>query len=265
MPRRKRLNWLKKTFYLLVASLTALTGCSGGGKDRVRIVFLHHSTGKAVWDGGVKDWVKRYNRENGTGYDIKEVAFPKESPYGWNNYPFDYWNIWVRHAGPEPFMDEPTLEMLTKKYDVIIWKHCFPVSEILPDTGSPDVASSEKRAENYRLQYEELGKKMREFPDTKFIVWTGAALVRARTDEEQATRARDFFRWVVDEWDEPGDNIFVWDFRGLETGGGLYMKPEFARSETDSHPNEEFASKTAPQFGRMIVEVIEGRADEAGE
>lgn len=259
------MNLLKKAFFFLVASFTALSGCGGGGKDRVRIVFLHHSTGKAVWDGGVKDWIRQYNRENGTGYDIREVAFPKESPYGWNNYPFDYWNIWVRHEGPEPFMGEPTLEMLTERYDVIVWKHCFPVSEVLPDTGSPDVASSEKRAGNYRLQYEELREKMREFPGTKFIVWTGAALVRARTDEEQAARARDFSEWVVDEWDEPGDNIFVWDFRGLETEGGLYMKPEYARSETDSHPNEKFASTTAPLFGRMIVDVIEGRADEPGE
>ncbi len=40
---------------------------------------------------------------------LEEVAFPKSKPYGWNNYPYDYYNIWVNNAGPKPFMKEPTL------------------------------------------------------------------------------------------------------------------------------------------------------------
>ena len=159
-------------------------------------------------------------------------------------------------------MEEPTLEMLSKKYDVIVFKHCYPVSGILPDTGSPDVSSSEKRLENYRLQYEALAAKMRSLPDTKFIVWTGAAQVRSATDEEQARRAREFFEWVTHEWDRPGDNIFVWDFYGLETEGGLYLRDEYAKSATNSHPNEAFARRAAPLLGQRIVDVIEGRGDE---
>lgn len=256
------MNSFRKIFCFLTASLAALSGCgSGSGGERVRIAFLHHSTGKAVWDGGVKGWFSRYNRENGTRYEIREIAFPKESPYGWNNYPYDYWKIWVENAGPGAYRDEPTLEMLAEKYDVIVWKHCFPVSGILPDTGSPDSASSGKRIENYRLQYEALKAKMREFPGTKFIVWTGAALVKERTSEAEAARAREFSEWVTGEWDEPGDNVFVWDFFEIETEGGLYLKEEFARSSTNSHPNEEFAKKAAPIFGRRIIDVIEGNAD----
>jgi len=255
------------------ALLAVLPGCGPGTKgengnristgDEMKIIFLHHSTGRAVWDGGVKQWFRDYNKAEGKKHEISEMEFPREKPYGWNNYPYDYWNIWVRNAGPGKYMGEPTLEILTKKYDMIVFKHCFPVSEILPDTGNPDIASSEKRLENYKLQYAALKEKMRSFPGTKFLVWTGAALVRQRTSPEQGEAAREFARWVAQEWDEPGDNIFVWNFFGLETEGGTFLQDRYAKSETNSHPNESFAREAARLFGRRIVDIIEGRGDQA--
>ncbi len=53
-------------------------------------------------------------------------------------------------------MDEPKLEALTQDYDVIVLKHCFPVSAVEADTGAGDVACEDKRLENYFLQYEAL-------------------------------------------------------------------------------------------------------------
>ena len=53
------------------------------------------------------------------------------------------------------------------------------------------------------------------------------------------------------------DNIFLWDFYELETEGGLYLKPEYATSPTNSHPNKDFAQKVAPYFCQRIVDVIE--------
>ena len=224
-----------------------------------RILFLHHSTGECVWNGGVADWFDAYNAAHGTRYAIAEQAFPKDSPYGWENYPYDYWNIWVKNAGPKPYQEEPTLEILAPKYDLIVWKHCFPVSSIEPDSGQADVASSDKRIENYKLQYAALKAKMRAFPKVRFIVWTGAALLKGETDEATARRARDFFDWVRNTWDSQGDNIFVWDFHALETEGGLYLKAAYAAG--DSHPNETFSRKVAPLFCRRIVDVVQGRGD----
>lgn len=231
----------------------------GSAPHAARILFLHHSTGECVWNGGVAEWFAAYNAAHGTTYAIGEQAFPKESPYGWENFPYDYWNIWVEHAGPKSFRDEPTLEMLTPKYDVIVLKHCFPVSNIEADTGQPDVRSSDKRLESYKLQYAALKQKMRTFPQVKFVVWTGAALVQNETDEESAQRAQAFFDWVRKDWDEKGDNIFLWDFRQLETEGGLYLLPAYAAG--DSHPNEEFSRRVAPLFAQRVVDVIEGRGD----
>lgn len=226
-----------------------------------KVIYLHHSTGGVIWDGGVDTAIENYNTNHGTSYSITQMEFPKSSPYGWNNYPYDYWNIWVNHAGASAYMEEPTLEILTQTYDVIVWKHCFPVSNVVDDTGSPDITSSVKSEENYKLQYNALKAKMHEFPNKRFIVWTGSALVESATNAEEAGRARDFANWVKTTWDEPGDNIYIWDFRDLETGGELYLLPENAASTSDSHPNPTFAATAAPLIGQYIIDVIEGRGD----
>jgi len=229
--------------------------------DDAQIILLHHSTGGRIWSGGVPTWFSDYNSTHGSSYSIIEQSFPKNTPYGWNNYPYDYWNIWVNNAGYDPYLQEPTLEMLTQDFDVIVWKHCYPVSDIQPDTGSPSISSSTKKIENYKLQYEALKDKMREFPETRFIVWTGAALVEGATTEDKGEHARAFFEWVKTEWDEPGDNIYIWDFFELETAGGVYLKNEYAQSTTDSHPNSSFSARVAPYHCKRIIDVIEGRGD----
>jgi hypothetical protein len=242
-------------------------------EDCMKIVFLHHSTGERIWNAGVPQWFEKYNSQNDTAFEIEERIFPSRTPYGWNNYPYDYWNIWVDHTGNVPFMGEPTLEILAKQYDLIIFKHCFPVSNILPDTGTPDIRSQDKRLENYILQYEALKEKMREFPETEFLLWTGPPVVECtslryrigsflkRRDilREQAERARDFHDWIKNVWDEPGDNIHIWDYYSLSTEGELYLKSEYAESDSDSHPNRLFSERAAPELCRRIVDVLEGK------
>ena len=124
------------------------------------------------------------------------------------------------------------------------------------------MSSDVKSIENYQLQYLALKKKMNEFPETLFIVWTGAAQVRGATTKENAQRAKKFFKWVKEEWDQPGDNVYIWDFFQLETEGGIYLKDQYAASNDDSHPNYDFAERVAPLLVQRIVDVIEGRGDE---
>jgi hypothetical protein len=259
----------KLVFLLVLSAATQLIlfGCGSNAQDgensSMKILFLHHSTGKIIWEAGVEGWLKWYNNNNNDEYRIEELAFPSKSPYGWKNYPYDYWNIWVSHAGPEGFMKNPTLEILTGRYRVIIFKHCFPVSNIVPCAGKSSVDSDVKCIDNYKLQYRALREKLLSFPECKFLVWTGAALVRGATDRASAERAREFFGWVRDEWDQPGDNIFIWDFFELETEGGLYLKDEYACSSTDSHPSRKFAERIMLFFCNRLVDVIEGRGDSA--
>jgi hypothetical protein len=260
--------------FVLTAGCSRDVNRSGGGAS-MKIMFLHHSTGQVVWLGttskvsskifgksAVKSWIDSYNKKNNTRCEIEEMNFPTTGEgYPWANYPYDYYNIWVKHAGDASYQGEPTLEMLTKTYDVIIWKHCYPVGNILPDAGTASVDSAEKRLENYKLQYAALKEKMRSFPNTKFIVWTGAALTEATTSPEEAQRTREFFDWVKAEWDESGDNIFLWDFYALETEGGSYLKQEYASGPKNPHPTPDFGERVAPLFAQRIIDVIDGRGD----
>ena len=237
----------------------------------VKILFLHHSTGMNVWKGklrGMAKFTKRlgpslvpkllsyYNKTNGKKYAIERRKFPV-SPYPWENFPYDYYNIWIKNAGDKPFMNNPTLEMLVPEYDVIIFKHCFPFSNIFPDDSIPDINSKKKTIENYKLQYEALKNKLNEFRNNKFIIWTGAALVEKSTNQKEAERSREFIEWMTTEWDRPGDNIYIFDFRAIETEGGLYIKQEYAVSEYDSHPNEILSEKAAQMLVDRIIEVVE--------
>lgn len=247
-----------------------LVGCGGSSKgpgtDSGTVLFLHHSTGEAIWNGGVEAWFTDHNAAEGTDYSIQETPYP-DSPYPWDNYPYDYWNLWVNHAGPSRHDGQETLDMLAPRYELIVFKHCFPVSLVEADSGSPDVSSDTRSLENYRLQYQALKTKLRSFPDKRFLVWTGAALTETALVQDyggslaHAARAREFFTWVKDEWDEPGDNIFVFDFFELETEGGDTFIEAYAEDPTDPHPNQAFAETVAPRFGRRVVDVLEGRGD----
>jgi hypothetical protein len=239
-----------------------------------KIIFLHHSTGKNIWLGktsryvnklfkksDVGDYFADYNRQNNTSYYIKEQKFPKESPYGWKNNPFDYYNIWVKHSGPEYYLEEPTLEILTREYDTIIFKHCYPASRILPDSNSPDINSELKTLQNYKLQYNALKNKMHEFPENKFIVWTPAVFLKNQMTADEAKRTQEFHNWLVDDWDEKGDNIYLWDFYSYETNGSLYMLDEYSEGQSNSHPNKEFSGRISPLFSKFVIDVLEGKSE----
>lgn len=263
---------MKNLLIILFALL--VSNCGSNHASMKKIIFLHHSTGYNIWvgntnryvykitrKGDVQKYFDEYNRKNKTDFAISEMAFPKSSPYGWKNYPYDYYNIWVKNADDVDYMEEPTLEILTGKYEVIIFKHCFPVSRISEDTGSPDIDSEVKSIENYKLQYNALKTKMHEFPENKLIVWTPAVNTKNGMTEDEAVRTSQFHDWIISEWDEKGDNIFIWDFYKYETEGGLYLAEKNAYSPDNSHPNREFSARAASLFSQFIIDVITAKAE----
>jgi hypothetical protein len=260
---------MRSLLFLLLIWTLIIVSCTSNTNEMNEIVFLHHSTGNSIWigktnkyiykitqKGDVQKFFEDYNKKNNTNYKITHQIFPKAAPYGWDNYPYDYYNIWVKNAGDTPYMEEPTLEMLTKKYKVIVFKHCFPVSRILEDTGTPDINSDEKRLENYKLQYNALKLKMHEFPSTKFIIWTPVVCTKNGMTEDEAKRTYQFYKWIIDEWDEKGDNIYIWDYYKYETEGGLYLQDKNSVDPDNSHPSIEFSAKVAPEFCNFIIDVI---------
>ncbi|MBI4953728.1 MAG: hypothetical protein HY908_17015 [Myxococcales bacterium] len=222
------------------------------------IMYLHHSTGGVIWGGGVPEGVDAANTANGTSYAIEQTDYPSAA-YPWQNYPYDYWHLWVEAGGQAAAEGQQSLADLTAAHRVVVFKHCFPVSDIEADTGSPDLASEVKSIENYELQYAALKDALHAYPQTRFLVWTGAARLLTESSVEQGARSRQFFTWVKETWDEPGDNIFVWDFFELETEGGDFLVPAYAAG--DSHPSDAFALQVAPFFVNRLLAVLDGSAD----
>ena len=109
---------MKKRYYVLIEVLIMfLFGCSShnGFKEKSdvsgikqNVLFIHHSTGNNIYNGNlpngkpsVKVWFDSYNKNNKSGVNFVEVFAPKNKKYrffgyGGNNYPFDYYNIWVK-------------------------------------------------------------------------------------------------------------------------------------------------------------------------
>lgn len=260
--------------WLLLSSIALFIAACGGGSTSgapphdpvagtVNIAYLHHSTGGIVWSGGVPGYFTDYNTAKGTTYNITEVVYPDTGGgYPWSNYPYDYWNLWVNHTGSNQDRGELNLNQLAALYDVIVFKHCYPVSAIDADDATANIASSHQTIANYQLQYNALKTRMKQFPTKKFIVWTGAALDQGSTNLASAQRAQTFFNWVKNTWDEPGDNIYVWDFYALETAGSApYLNNAYLNASSPAHPTNAFGQTVAPYVAKRIVDVIEGRGD----
>ncbi|MFH0756032.1 MAG: T9SS type A sorting domain-containing protein [Bacteroidota bacterium] len=252
---------------LLICFLISIIPFAFGQK----VIFLHHSTGEGVYnEGDVPGWITSYNTGHGTGYQITERSFPN-TPYPWENYPYDYWNLWVNNACDNTDPDIACLDKIAQDYDVIIFKHCFPGAGVLADDGNPQVGSEVKTLENYKLQYSALRDLMDTFPDNKFIVWTLAPLHRLATNASDAARAREFVDWVKTSWiaedGKPHPNIYIFDFYGYaaesnpEPANGkvncLRYEYEKDHSDSNSHPNVLANETIGPLFAEFIVNTIE--------
>ena len=258
---------MKKSAFLCILWLACFVASAFA--DGEKIIFLHHSTGGNVYnEGNVKQWLHTY----APSLEITERAYPN-TPYPWNNYPYDYWNLWINGACQPGNSNVECLNNLADEYDVVIFKHCFPGADILSDTGTPDVSSSRKSLENYKAQYRALRDELDKYPETTFIIWTLAPRHRLATNAERANRAWQFVQWVKNDFlTEDGrehPNIFIFDFFGIVAekrndppqGQQYCLRYDYERSHTgsDSHPNK-LANETAgPLFARCIVDAVEHR------
>ena len=258
------------TWFCVFFVLLCLTTLQNGWAADEEILFLCHSTGRNVYiQGDVSGWIRDHNAANGTNYHIQMRPYPT-SPYPWHNYPYDYWNLWVNGECDSSDPDIECLGSMAAMYDVIIFKHCYPGSDVLADTGNPAVSSSRRSLENYKLQYRALRDLMDTFPDTIFLIWTLPPRHRLATNESNAARAAQFVDWVKNDFltedGQPHPNIFIFDFWGIvaeqnpspANGKVNCIKFEYERSHTgsDSHPNSLANQTSGPLFSKRIVDVI---------
>jgi hypothetical protein len=235
------------------------------------VIFLHHSTGEGVYsEGGVAAWIDNYNITHGTNYNVTSRAYPL-LPYPWENYPYDYWNLWINGACADTNSSNACLYELCSDYDVIIFKHCYPGAAIEADNQNPDISSSIRTLANYKLQYRALRDLMDTFSNNKFIIWTLAPLHRLATSVEPAARAREFVNWVKNDWltedSKEHQNIYIFDFFGYVSESDsnpingkvncLKYDYEIDHASGNCHPNLLANQYVGPLFAQFIINTIE--------
>lgn len=255
---------------------------SGGGNlgpvspDNARVLFLHHSVGKYVQLGGnsgktFATHIKEYNQQSNHHYTYNHSLYPdteKNNSYGWDNKPFVYWDMWVNRPGGKVIPKDEEFSSIANSADLVIFKHCFTESGVAQNKGSGTVSEDARRIEVYKLQYEAIKAKMKAQSDTKFLVWTLPPKLEGAHTREAAALALEFSNWVRDEWDEKGDNIFVFDYRTLSADkDGLFLPKDWSLSEysgkPDNHPSSDFSGKVLNNFVQRTIDVLEGRGDTA--
>ncbi len=271
---------LVKTISIIFVSSLLLFGCKPSNNNnnnenttgKGNAIFLHHSTGQGVWDGGVSTEFSKLNSSMGSSFSVSEFSYPND-PYPWDNYPYDYWNLWVNNKCDSGKPGKKCLSQFTAEYELIIFKHCYPGSEIVAESGTPSISSPTKTIGNYKLQYRALRGIMDSYPNNKFMVWTLAPLHRLATNTADAARAREFVNWVKNEWlREDGKahpNIYIFDFYGLVAESNaspangkvncLKYEYELNHNGDDSHPNSTANKVVAPIFAKAIYDALSGK------
>ncbi|MBN1573910.1 MAG: hypothetical protein JW984_12000 [Deltaproteobacteria bacterium] len=221
----------------------------------VKIIFLHHSCGQGLINGGnVREGLtaKGYQFYD-HGYNEEGLRDAKGSYTGRNfNVPGDntdpdgYAAIFTQKLTSPP---KNTFSHLIQ-YDVILFKSCFPVSNI----------ESDEQLNQYKSYYRTIINRMDQYPNKTFIIVTQPPLVPNETSPAAARRARAFTSWLKSDGFLNGrKNVFVFDFFDLLAGGDNMLKPGYRVGNHDSHPNDRANREIGPKFVSFIESVIKKR------
>jgi hypothetical protein len=222
-----------------------------------RIIFLHHSVGaNLIAQGDVRQRLTALDYEfYDHGYNEDGLVLADGTPSGMNfDVPDDNTNP-DGFAGifAQPLHDPPdnTFSYLMQ-YDVIVFKSCYPVSNI----------QSDDQLAEYKSYYLSIRQRMDEYPNKIFILVTPPPEIPAETDAQAAARARDFADWLASaEYRNGHANVFTFDFFDLMADASTNMlRTDYQSDEFDAHPNE-LANQTAgPLFADFIDQSIRAYA-----
>jgi hypothetical protein len=211
------------------------------------MVWLHHSTGDSILQGGLLDALKgnavafhdiNYKQAVVDGYVIGDHTDPPDFPRTFNE---------PKHLSVVKGWGLPA----GKQHDIIMFKSCFPSSNIKDDAA----------LEEYKKHYLSLLPTFKAHPDILFIAMSTPPLTRWETKPDRAARARTWSKWVTTEYAKDLRNVKVFDlFDALAIREGRdnanTLVPQFATARGDSHPSREGAQAVTrmfiPWFNRAV-------------
>jgi hypothetical protein len=228
---------------------------AGTGDGSTRVIFLHHSVGAGLIEqGDVRSRLTDFGYEfydhgyNDDGLVLADGTWTGRNfdVPGDNTDPNGFADIFA-----QPLHDPPdnTFSHLMQ-YDVILFKSCFPVSDI----------NSDEQLDEYKSYYLSIRDRMDEYPGKIFIIVTQPPQVPAHTDVETAARARAFADWLgSDEYLSDHPNVFTFDFFDLLADPSENtLRADYRADEEDAHPNELANLTIGPLFASFIDEAVGG-------
>jgi hypothetical protein len=140
--------------------------------------------------------------------------------------------------------------------DIVMFKSCFPNSDIIEDGPEPGMPTGEIRSlANYRAAFVALKEEFVKNEDRLFIYMTAPPLVPEATTIERAARARKFNTWLIDEFvpaynrETELNNFIAFNlFEILADEDGFLRKEYRLGRPGDSHPNEKANKIVAKNF-----------------
>lgn len=244
--------WRFVTVLFLSTSLLPLA--SARAQAPIRIIFLHHSCGQnLIEQGRVREGL------SALGYEFYDHGYNDEGlrdadgEYTGRN--FDVPNDNTDPDGLAAIFAQPlhsppdnTFSYLMQ-YDVILFKSCFPTSNI---------GSDEQLAED-QAYYLSMRDRMDQHPEKLFIVVTQPPQAPANSNPEEAARARALAEWLAsDEFLAGHPNVFTFNFFGCLAGPDGFLRPEYRPDdEYDAHPNERANREIGPLFVAFVDQAIQ--------
>jgi hypothetical protein len=245
----KNLRGLMILALFVISSLLSAAIGVVQAQQPIRIIFLHHSTGQNLIDGGgVREGLTALgylffdHGYNGEGLRLADGVWSGES-----------FNVPDDNTDPDgfaaifsqPYHDPPDNAFShLMQYDVILFKSCFPTSNIADDGQLMD----------YQNYYLSIRDTIDQYPQKLFVVVTPPPQVPNNSNPDEGRRARAFASWLTSsEFLEGHPNLVTFDFFNLLAGEDNFLKPSYRVDEWDAHPND-LANQ---QIGPILVDFLD--------
>jgi hypothetical protein len=200
-------------------------------KQRVKLIFIHHSCGK--------NWLADGHGKLGEAL-ARNNYFVSDTNYGWgpnsigDRTDITDWPEWF--TGPESGRTMKALRAESGRLSpyarnasdpggenrIIMFKSCFPNSKLEGAPSDPPRRGDGLTVQNAKAIYNELLTYFRTQPHTLFIAITAPPV----QDPTYAANARAFNNWLVRDWlaRYQGSNVAVFDFYNVLTGAGNHHR-----------------------------------------
>jgi hypothetical protein len=224
--------------------------------DYTNVIFLHHSTGRAlIAEGNVRPLLTELGYQFWDhGYNHEGLVRP-DGKLAWANYRIPDDNTDV--AGLAGLFEQPVTDPPSNafsrllQHEVIAFKSCFPNSAV----------KSDEMQEQFQTWYLQMRDVMDQHPDHVFILVTSPPLHPLATDADEARRARAVADWLKsDEYLTGHPNVFVFDFFDLLADPETHMLRagyQIDPDQSDSHPNRLANETIGPLFVEFIDEAVQ--------